>query len=156
MASRGWRLAAVLIDGIVMTVLALPLLLYFDVWTLVREGRSPAPLVLVVLFVWQCVSFIGVNWWLLQHRGQTIGKWCADVAIVGLDGRRQPAWHVLTWRYMPIWIVSQIPLLGAVLAWIDALFIFGSQRRCLHDRLARTKVVDIGPLLTNNSHVAGR
>jgi uncharacterized RDD family membrane protein YckC len=34
-----------------------------------------------------------------------------------------------------------IPFIGKVIGLVDAVMIFGDQRRCLHDQLAGTKVV---------------
>ena len=36
-----------------------------------------------------------------------------------------------------------VSLLGLLAGTVNILFIFGKQRRCLHDRLAGTKVVDV-------------
>jgi hypothetical protein len=39
--------------------------------------------------------------------------------------------------------LAQIPMIGAVVALANILFIFGKEQRCLHDRLAGTKVINI-------------
>jgi hypothetical protein len=39
-------------------------------------------------------------------------------------------------------IVSAVPVVGPVLVLADALWIFRADRRCLHDRIADTVVVD--------------
>jgi uncharacterized RDD family membrane protein YckC len=44
-------------------------------------------------------------------------------------------------RYGVIWFVSLIPLVGTVVGLVDVLVIFRSDKRCLHDHLAGTKVV---------------
>jgi hypothetical protein len=35
-----------------------------------------------------------------------------------------------------------VPCVGGLFPWIDALYIFGEERRCLHDLMAGTKVLD--------------
>jgi uncharacterized RDD family membrane protein YckC len=154
LGSRWWRLMAVLLDALVAMVLAAPLFVYFDVWALASAGEQPAPYVLALFFIWGCVSFIAVNGWLLQRYGQTVGKWLLDLAIVGVDGRLQPAGEVLLKRYLPFWIVGQIPVIGGLVLLANGLLIFRSDRRCIHDLIAGTKVVDVGPLGAAQSAVS--
>ncbi len=44
-------------------------------------------------------------------------------------------------RYLPTQVIVAIPVVGALYALVDALFIFGAEQRCLHDLIAGTKVV---------------
>jgi uncharacterized RDD family membrane protein YckC len=46
-------------------------------------------------------------------------------------------------RYLPISLAALIPVIGPYLSLVDVVFIFGSERRCIHDRLAGTKVVKV-------------
>jgi hypothetical protein len=41
-------------------------------------------------------------------------------------------------------LIAAVPLVGPLFALVDGLCIFGEQRRCLHDRIAGTKVVQAG------------
>jgi len=45
-------------------------------------------------------------------------------------------------RYVPVWLASSIPFIGGFLALIDILFIFREDRRCVHDMIAGTVVVE--------------
>lgn len=38
--------------------------------------------------------------------------------------------------------IGRIPLAGPIFKLVNALFIFGEERQCLHDKLAGTKVLD--------------
>ena len=40
-------------------------------------------------------------------------------------------------------LIGGIPCVGPIYTIVDILFIFGEERRCLHDQLAGTYVVDI-------------
>jgi hypothetical protein len=43
-----------------------------------------------------------------------------------------------------MWSVSLVPGIGALAVTVDDLFIFRTDRRCLHDLIAGTKVVAVG------------
>jgi uncharacterized RDD family membrane protein YckC len=74
--------------------------------------------------------------------GQTIGKKLLGIRMVNNDtGRIADLVRLLAWRYLPVTIVSLIPFIGGILALIDVLFIFGGDRRCLHDYIANTRVI---------------
>lgn len=77
---------------------------------------------------------------LLSMQGQTIGKKLMGIRIVRYTDGSNPGFFrsVLLRAWVPN-VVSVIPLVGL----IDTLFIFGKERRCLHDYLAGTKVVEV-------------
>lgn len=143
LAGRVRRLAAVLVDGLIALIAAIPILMYFDVWNTALAGQEPGLLVYIALFVWGLVAFVLINYSLLDKRGQTVGKYLLGVAIVGLNGERKSAEHLLLRRYIPVSVATQIPGIGGLLGLIDALFIFGKSRRCIHDRIAGTQVVRV-------------
>ena len=92
------------------------------------------------------VMFFVLHGYLLFTRGQTIGKRVVGIRIARYaDGGLPPFWPLIAKRYAPIWVVGQIPVIGPYLTLIDALFIFRSDKRCLHDLLAGTLVVTEAP-----------
>jgi uncharacterized RDD family membrane protein YckC len=92
-----------------------------------------------------------LNGYLLTTRGQTIGKLLTKIQIVDVQsGDLLPFLRVYVYRYLwtlpLLLVVILIPgpaddLLVNVVYLIDALLIFGSDRRCLHDYIAGSKVV---------------
>lgn len=142
LASRWVRLGAVLIDGVVGILLSLPLMFYFDIWSLAESGDSLPISIMVVLFIWGVSTFVAVNYWLLNNKGQTVGKWLTGISIVGIDGNRKSGTHLLIYRYLPLWLLVQVPLIGNLVSIIDGVFIFREDRRCIHDLIAGTKVID--------------
>lgn len=44
-------------------------------------------------------------------------------------------------RYLPMHIVGQVPIVGALIGFINPMFIFRADQRCLHDLIAGTRVV---------------
>jgi uncharacterized RDD family membrane protein YckC len=98
-----------------------------------------------------------VQWYLITQRGQSLGKMVVRSRIVRMDGAAVGFLHGVVIRNWALWLLEVpnvvLPLLGVpstvmmrkicfALALIDFLFIFGRDGRCLHDRLAGTKVVD--------------
>ena len=77
---------------------------------------------------------------LVCRTGQTMGKRRLGLKVVKLDG--EPLLGLgQFWRCISPTVISMVPLVGIVAAF-DAFFIFGNSRRCLHDYLAGSVVVD--------------
>ena len=76
----------------------------------------------------------------LAQNGQSIGKRWRGIRVVRLDGNRASLGRILFLRnFVPSALSSLCGLVGLV----DALLIFGEQRRCLHDMIADTKVIKL-------------
>lgn len=72
--------------------------------------------------------------------GQTYGKRKLGLIVVAQNGSPLSGLS-LFWRMISPGVISMVPLVGIV-ASFDCLFIFGESRRCLHDYLASSIVVD--------------
>ena len=96
----------------------------------------------VAFFVAAWASFLILNGYLLFNRGQTIGKVIMSTKIVDLSGNTPNLGKLLVLRYLVPGIVTQIPIIGGLASLANALFIFGKERRCLHDYIAGTRVID--------------
>jgi uncharacterized RDD family membrane protein YckC len=66
------------------------------------------------------------------------------IRIVQIDGERATWGRIVGLRIMPMQLLSWIPYIGGIISLVDVLFIFRANRRCLHDEIARTKVVRCG------------
>ena len=98
-----------------------------------------------------------LQWFLITRRGQSLGKMLASARIVRMNGEPAGFLHgvaIRNWIFaaptllLPILGVSvdrPLAVLFGALAVVDVLFIFGAGRRCLHDLLAGTKVIDLNP-----------
>ena len=88
-------------------------------------------------------SYLVVHGWLLFSRSQTLGKALLGIMIVD-NNSGEPAsfWTLILLR---LWALPLIYLLAlpaaAIIPLLDQAFIFGKSRRCLHDYLCRTTVV---------------
>ena len=142
LAGRLNRLGAVMLDGIIMIVLTLPIM-----WLtgyLQRAATNSVTLVeLVLQSILGMVIFLLVQGYFLASRGQTLGKMATGVRIVSFeDGRLVPFGKLIGLRYLPLWILQMVPFAN-FLGVVDALFIFREDRRCVHDLLAGTKVINV-------------
>lgn len=72
--------------------------------------------------------------------GQSWGKKRMGVLVISKTGERMSGGGLL-WRCISPFVLSMVPLVGLI-TYFDSLFIFSDSRRCLHDHLASTQVVD--------------
>ncbi|MFN8612300.1 MAG: RDD family protein [Vulcanimicrobiota bacterium] len=77
---------------------------------------------------------------LLARTGQTWGKRHLNLLVVMEDGRRASS-STLYWRALSPYVLMFVPIANVV-TYFDCWFILGEARRCLHDRLAGTIVVE--------------
>jgi uncharacterized RDD family membrane protein YckC len=166
LASRWQRLGASLLDSLFDGVLGWgPALLLHS------AGLDPFPRTSGATISWMpsalllvCMSFVpnGFQWWLISRSGQSIGKKVVGTRIVTLDGQVAGLMHGVVLRWFPqltLTIVNTIVttfapwtkllkgLFSGIISAIvlfDPLFIFGSEKRCIHDYIAGTRVVHAG------------
>ncbi len=153
LASLGQRFGAALIDGVLKMLCWLPTAsaLWAVLGDQIRSGEQPSTAELMVAMegvLSKSLPFLAVlavvQCLLLSRRGQSIGKALLGLRIVRLANNHQAGFlHAFVLRGMIPWVIEQIPFLGGLFWLIDVSFIFGAERRCLHDYIATTKVVKI-------------
>jgi uncharacterized RDD family membrane protein YckC len=84
---------------------------------------------------------VAINLSLLSKNGQTIGKRTVGTKLVRTDGSTVEVWRVVVLRWLPLFVVRWIPFVGSLAGIVDALVIFGSDKRCIHDYIADTIVI---------------
>jgi len=141
LASRGQRLAAAIVDSLVIggvnVGIALGLGFYEDFPNIQLSYGQTVTLGAIGFVVWFViqVSFL--------RQGQTLGKRALSIRMVDFrTGEVPPVTKLVFVRMLPVSVVSMIPIIGGFLSIIDVLFIFGDERRCVHDLIANTKVVE--------------
>ena len=142
LASLGLRLGGAIIDGIISWVVMFPLMFVTGFWSSAMAGavNFGAQLTLSAVGI---LVFFALNGYLLAKGGQTIGKRLVGTRIVSVtDGQILPLVRVASLRYLPIWVIALVPFVGNLIALVDILFIFREDRRCLHDHIAGTRVVN--------------
>jgi len=76
------------------------------------------------------------------HWGQSVGKRLFGIKVVRMNGEPVELWRLLLLRNLLLNVLAQVVV---IVGPIDALLIFGEGRRCLHDYLADTRVVNAEP-----------
>jgi uncharacterized RDD family membrane protein YckC len=154
LASRGSRLGAVLLDGLLFGVPFLPS--YFIAFSRLAFGQSAIGKGANPFAVYAAIGGTGIWFYLglacaivtlsittvlVSRNGQTIGKKWVGIKVVRKDGSKATLARIFWLRYLLNTVFMLIPLIGTLYSLIDPLFIFGAAKRCVHDYLADTVVV---------------
>lgn len=138
-ADRGTRFAASILDQIIISAIFIPLLVTFFVGIVTGEGDPDAATMAVgslitlagsIVWCWLTIRFVIRN-------GQSIAKKMLGIKVVRADGSPASLGRIFWLRNVVNGLLGIVPLYAIV----DALFIFGEPRQCLHDKLADTIVV---------------
>lgn len=139
LATRWSRLGAYLLDICAVGLLAIVAAVVLP--SLGNAGSRDIPPVFMAFVVLGFLVIMIVNIVFLHKYGQTIGKRLVGIKVVQTNGLRCELWRFIFLRGLPIGILSNIPLFGALVGIVDTLMIFGQEQRCLHDLIANTIVV---------------
>lgn len=143
LASRMSRLVAVLIDGVVLTIATA-----FGVVAMIAmskygfvdmpKSQNEIPLLAIAIVGFVPLVIMIVQWNMTVTSGRTIGKLLVGIRIVSMNGKLPGFFFGVFLRSWVMTLVYYIPFMQL----IDILFIFGGGRRCLHDWIAGTRVVE--------------
>lgn len=144
--SRWLRLGASIIDSLIVGLVSIPVG-FVLIAILASAGAEMSPVALELLgnVVGLLIGFgifMVINGYLLSKNGQTVGKMACGIKIVDYnDHQLKSLGNIMLLRVVPITFVSQIPLIGPIIGLVNALMIFNTEKRCLHDFIAGTIVV---------------
>lgn len=143
LASRWLRLGGAIIDGIILIIVFLPFAFLFGLGAAFTGQAVEAPgfMTQVGSMVLGFVVFLAVQGYFLHTSGQTIAKKLLKMRIVDENGQKPEFVKLVGLRYATVQFVQIIPILGALIGLVDALFIFREDHRRLVDLLAGTRVV---------------
>ena len=143
LAERGTRLAATILDNLIMFGFLLPGILVFALGADGSTGASSDAMVaggsiaiVVGLAVWAIITFR-----LVMQNGWTLGKRACGIRVVRSSGMPASVSRIFFLRNVVIQLIASVPLVGPIFALVDILYIFTEDRRCLHDLIADTIVV---------------
>jgi uncharacterized RDD family membrane protein YckC len=149
LAERGTRFFSQMVDGLFFFVALIPVLIVGAQNGVFRGG---GPSVLFRAFTSGTSGAVsGVAWpglmlfqaYLVTTRGQSIAKRWFRIRIVKLDGSPVNFVSGVLLRNWLLVILQQIPGINMFVGLLDALFIFRQDRRCIHDLIAGTKVINL-------------
>lgn len=141
-AERGTRLGANLLDGLAAIVISSPLW----IGVAINGGADKPSVISMALMVLGGLAVLGLFLYqllLLYRHGQTLGKRQLGIRIVRSNGDAAEFSHLLLKRSLLPGVIGMIPLLGSLFGLANILWIFGDEKRCLHDLLADTIVVRV-------------
>ncbi len=105
---------------------------------------GPLGIVGLILIIVASIALLIAQVYLLAVRSQTIGKLIMKMQIVDIrTGQPADFVHAFLLRSLVNGIIINIPCVGFFYMIADACYIFRQDRRCIHDHLASTCVVDI-------------
>ena len=142
-ADLGKRLLGSILDVFAGGLAVLPGVVLIIVAIAANDGRGNEQIGVVGILVMVLGVLIAcaLNLYLLVTRSQTIGKWLINTKIMDYE-THEPAGFVKSFVLRGLvngMVGAFVPFYGLV----DVCFIFGEERRCLHDLIAGTYVVDI-------------
>ena len=139
LAERSSRLGAAIVDGLIFSAMVyIPLI----VGTALAAGSGDESGVLALVGVVLMLAGFGVWLYLtlkqLSATGQSLAKKYFNIEIVRSDGSPASLGNIVWKRNVLNGLLGIIPLYGL----IDILLIFGEERKCIHDKIADTIVVE--------------
>lgn len=147
---RGARLGAVILDGIMASILIyVPIGIGFGMSGAAMPPMTDTMAVYMALLTGPGALFGlaglliwgGVTAYLVHKNGQTLGKKILGIKVVRTDGSRASLGRIFWLRNVIMVLLSMIPIAGMILSLVDSLLIFRESRQCLHDQIAGTIVV---------------
>jgi len=143
-ADRGTRLGAAFLDGLIFGgMVYLPFLLSGILTGGFPGSARGSGAGVFVLGIGSLFTLAGLGTWVVftvkyvNENGQSIAKRMLGIKVVRTDGSPITLGRIFWMRNVLNSVLGIIPFYGIV----DALFIFGEARQCLHDKLADTIVV---------------
>ncbi len=145
LASRGSRLAAAVLDGLVLVaVVAIPMTIGAALEESANTGTELASGIFYFIGVIGVFGLMIYNVVLLTMRGQTLAKKWLGIRIVTHPSGHNPGFvkAVLLRTVVNAILGNFVPLIYPI---IDACFIFREDQRCLHDLISDTTVIKDRP-----------
>jgi len=155
LAGRGERLGAALLDALIWILSVLPFFIgvgwsmFLAMMSASRGGQRPdfssmdssKFFVGILIGAIAVLAVLIVNIYFVVKNRQTVGKKLMGIKVTRSDGSQVSIARLFWLRNVVNGIPGAIPVVGRLYQLVDPLFIFGEQRRCIHDYIADTIVV---------------
>ena len=114
----------------------------FIIMVMVAEGGDPEAEMLGMVLMLGGLGVVAIiNWVLITQSGQSPAKRLLGMRIVRIEDGALPGF--VRGVILRIWVPALINQFCSFFGLLDALWIFGEPRRCLHDHIASTRVVEV-------------
>lgn len=144
LASPWTRLAAAWLDGMLGGIPAGGLVVGGVIMIDQSSGGSQAlGALLIGVGVLYLLAYSIYNWYLIATRGQNLTKGWFGIKIVRIDGTPVDFVSGVILRNWVYQLIGMIPYIGGCIQMVGWLMIFSEDRRCLHDHIASTVVVEV-------------
>ena len=143
LASRWKRLFGSIIDSIIVGLVTLPLMYFTGAFQGIMQGKQPTLLYSLGVGFAGIIFFLLINFKFLKDSGQTLGKKALGTKIVNDQGETVTLGAILLKRYGFYFFIGLVPVIGGILNLVNAVTIFGSKKKCIHDMVGGTQVVDV-------------
>ncbi|MES2935460.1 MAG: RDD family protein [Pseudomonadota bacterium] len=141
LAGRGTRLAAKLLDSVPPLLIAIATAVLIQI---LGTDNQATMIIAGVLGGLGILAFMGYQLVLISRHGQTFGKRKKNIRVLRVQSGEICGLGRYFWLRAAVpTMMSIIPLVGPIFSLVDILMIFGTDRRCLHDLIADTKVVKV-------------
>lgn len=150
-ASLGLRFGAAFVDGALKSLCWLPTVtaIWHEFGSDILAGQQPSPASVMMVMNGAMMKSLPllfalavVQGLLLARRAQSVGKFLCGLRIIRHPGDVPARFvHAFLLRGTTVWVIEQIPILGGLFWLVDVCFIFSAERRCVHDYIAGTRVV---------------
>lgn len=143
LAGRGSRLLAYILDGVIIAGPFLVTMFLVDGMAWLEDDAVPSTPALIVGGGMLLIAVIA-NLIFLSTRGQSMGKMAMKIKIIDYNtGETAGFFRAVFMRGFVGGLPRLIPIVGGLYDLADPLFIFGEERRCLHDMIGGTSVVRV-------------
>ena len=138
LAGRLTRLGAQIADVLIAMLAYIPFIAAGGFSTMASSTPTPPPMGALTVTGLLLLGFAGAQIFFLARDGQTLGKKALKIRIVRYDDGGNPGFiKAVLLRLFLNGLLGIIPFY----AFVDILLIFGTEKRCIHDLIAGTKVV---------------
>ncbi len=141
LADRGMRLVAAFIDGLILAVILVPVMFMGGYFSMMMSGQQPGIGFTLGMGLFSIGAFLAIQGYPLSASGQTWAKKWLKMKIVDMDGKKPEFLRLVGLRYLLMQVITAVPFIGGLFWFVDVLFIFAEDRRCIHDKIAGTQVV---------------
>lgn len=144
LGSRWARLGAAIIDAIVIMLIVIPIQYFLGAFDNLdaEVGMFDNIGYNLLMGLLGVLIYLIINGNLLLSQGQTVGKKLVGTQIVNDSTFQMANKGEIIKRYGTYFGCNLVPVIGGLLSLINILFIFGSTKQCLHDKVGGTVVIN--------------